>query len=79
MSDEIRAIDAVVNIWTPEALAGRPDRRDFYTGKMNVDPMIYEGLSLEAMIDRMDRAGIERAFLDRGNANLLARRRRIGR
>lgn len=63
MSDEVRAIDAVVNIWTPEALAGRPDRRAFYTGKMNVDPVLFEGLSLRDMIDRMDRAGIERAFL----------------
>ena len=63
MSDDIRAIDAVVNIWTPEALAGRPDRRAFYTAKMNVDPVLFEGLSLGEMIDRMDRAGIERAFL----------------
>jgi len=32
----LRAIDAVVNIWTPEALAGRPDRTGFYTSKMRV-------------------------------------------
>jgi len=59
----LRAIDAVVNIWTPEALAGRPDRRAFYTDKMRVDPVVFDGLSLEAMLERMDRAGIERAFL----------------
>jgi predicted TIM-barrel fold metal-dependent hydrolase len=59
----LRAIDAVVNIWTPEALAGRPDRSGFYTGKMRVKPEIYAGLSLEEMIARMDAAGIERAFL----------------
>jgi predicted TIM-barrel fold metal-dependent hydrolase len=59
----LRAIDAVVNIWTPEALAGRPDRTAFYTSKMRVKPEIYAGLSLEEMIARMDAAGIERAFL----------------
>ncbi|MCX7686150.1 MAG: amidohydrolase family protein [Acetobacteraceae bacterium] len=59
----LRAIDAVVNIWTPEALAGRPDRSGFYTGKMRVRPEIYAGISLEEMIARMDAAGIERAFL----------------
>lgn len=59
----VKAIDAVVNIWTKEALAGRPDRRAFYTEKMRVDPFLFEGLSLEAMLGRMDRAGIERAFL----------------
>jgi len=59
----LRAIDAVVNIWTPEALAGRPDRSGFYTSKMRVTPEIYSGMSLEEMIARMDAAGIERAFL----------------
>lgn len=59
----LRAIDAVVNIWTPEALAGRPDRSGFYTAKMRVKPEIYAGMSLEEMIARMDAAGIERAFL----------------
>ena len=32
-------IDAVVNIHTPEALAGRPDRGPFLT-KLRVDPKI---------------------------------------
>jgi predicted TIM-barrel fold metal-dependent hydrolase len=59
----LRAIDAVVNIWTLEALAGRPDRSGFYTSKMRVTPEIYAGMSLEEMIARMDAAGIERAFL----------------
>lgn len=59
----VQAIDAVVNIWTPEALAGRPSREAFYTGKVKVDPETFEGISLDTMIERMDRAGIERAFL----------------
>jgi len=59
----VRAIDAVVNIWTEEALKGRPSREAFYTEKVKVDRATFEGLSLEAMIERMDRAGIERAFL----------------
>jgi predicted TIM-barrel fold metal-dependent hydrolase len=57
------AIDAVVNIWTEEALAGRPDRNDFYTGKVKVDRATFEGVSLEDMIRRMDEAGIERTML----------------
>jgi predicted TIM-barrel fold metal-dependent hydrolase len=63
MSYDIPAIDAVVNIWTPEALAGRPDRRAFYTEKMRVDTGTFEGLSLEEMLARMDAANIETAFL----------------
>lgn len=64
MSDhDIQAIDAVVNIWTPEALAGRPDRRSFYTEKMRVDTRTFEGMTLEEMLARMDAAGIEKAFL----------------
>lgn len=59
----VRAIDAVVNIWTPEALAGRPSREEFYTSKVKVDRETYEGIPLETMLQRMDRAGIERAFL----------------
>lgn len=60
---DVKAIDAVVNIWTPEALRGRPDRRAFYTGKMGVDADTFEGISLDDMLRRMDAAGIERAFL----------------
>jgi predicted TIM-barrel fold metal-dependent hydrolase len=61
--DSLRAIDAVVNIWTPEALAERPDRREFYVGKMGVDPGIYEGITLARMLELMDRAGIGHALL----------------
>lgn len=57
-------IDAVVNIWTPEALSHRPGwGKDFFVGKMKADPALMTGLSLEAMIGRMDAAGIDRAFL----------------
>jgi predicted TIM-barrel fold metal-dependent hydrolase len=63
MSYDTQAIDVVVNIWTPEALAGRPDRRAFFTEKMRVDTRTFEGISLEEMLARMDAAGIEMAFL----------------
>jgi len=63
MEHEIRAIDTVVNIWTSEALAGRPDRSAFYSDKIGVDSPTMAGISLETMIERMDAAGIERAFL----------------
>ncbi|MDX2201272.1 MAG: amidohydrolase family protein [Hyphomicrobiaceae bacterium] len=64
MSQTIKAIDAVVNIWTPEALSHRPGwGPDFFVGKMKADQGIMSGLSLEAMLDLMDEAGIEKAFL----------------
>jgi len=62
MESKIKAIDAVVNIWTAQALEGRPDRRPFYQ-KMRVPKEFYEGISLEVMLERMDQAGIERAML----------------
>ena len=59
-----KAIDAVVNIWTPEVLALRPGGgRSFFVDKMGMDEGLSGGLSLEALIARMDAAGIERAFL----------------
>ncbi|WP_210497107.1 amidohydrolase family protein [Microvirga antarctica] len=61
---DVKMIDAVVNIWTPEALAHRPDwGPGFFVGKMKADSGLMSGISLEAMIERMDRAGIERGFL----------------
>lgn len=63
MSERIQAIDTVVNIWTKEALASRPDRSAFFRGKIGVDRETFEGVSLEQMIERMDEAGTERAFL----------------
>ena len=60
----VKAIDAVVNLQTEEALAHRPeDRRGFYREKIGVSEDAYRGLSLEDMLRRMDDAGIERAFL----------------
>ncbi|MBP6514846.1 MAG: hypothetical protein KA224_06670, partial [Steroidobacteraceae bacterium] len=60
---DVKAIDAVVNIWTSEALAQRPDWKDgFFQGKVKArSPM--GAVSLEQMLERMEAAGIERAFL----------------
>ena len=63
MAFDILAIDAVVNIWTKEALANRPERKSFYVDKMRVGDGTFEGVSLEDMIGRMDAAGIQRSFL----------------
>ncbi len=63
MKHEIQAIDAVVNIWTPEALANRPERKSFYVDKMRVTQGTFDGISLEQMIEQMDAAGIERSLL----------------
>ncbi len=63
MSAEYLAIDAVVNIWTPEAISHRPDWTDeFFIGKVK-GSHDSRGISLEAMIAQMDSAGIGRAFL----------------
>lgn len=64
MTDSIRAIDAVVNIWTEEALSHRPDwGSEFFVGKMKARDSDMSGLTLEAMIARMDEANIGHAFL----------------
>ena len=58
------SIDAVVNIWTEEALSHRPGwGGDFFVDKMNVDSGQMAPQSLEQMIDMLDAANIERAFL----------------
>lgn len=60
----VKAVDAVVNIQTKEALANRPeDRRGFYVNKMGVEEATFDGLTHEDMLRRMDNAGIEKAFL----------------
>ncbi|MEJ2602593.1 MAG: amidohydrolase family protein [Gammaproteobacteria bacterium] len=64
MTDDYRAIDAVVNIWTEEALSVRPDwGPDFFVGKMKAQGGLMSGLTLEQMIARMDEAGIGHGFL----------------
>ena len=60
---DIQAIDAVVNLWTPEMLAIRPNRDAFYGDKMKVDRQDLKGITLDEMLRRMDAAGIERSFL----------------
>jgi predicted TIM-barrel fold metal-dependent hydrolase len=61
---DYQAIDAVVNIWTEEALAQRPDwGPEFFSGKMNADRGLMAGVSLAQMLEMMDEAGIERSFL----------------
>ncbi len=60
----LRAIDAVVNIWTRRALEQRPDwKDDFFAGKMRAQDALMAGLSLEDMIARMGAAGIGHGFL----------------
>ncbi len=57
------AIDAVVNLWTPEALAHRPGwTDDFFVGKVKGEHGS-GGITLETMIEDMDAAGIGHAFL----------------
>ena len=61
---DIKIIDAVVNVWTEEALSVRPDwGTDFFVEKMKANKELMNGLSLENMILRMNSAGIDHAFL----------------
>lgn len=60
---EYGAVDAVVNLWTPEALAHRPGwTDDFFVGKVKGQHDA-SGISLEQMLEGMDAAGIGSAFL----------------
>ena len=61
---DYKAIDAVVNIWTKEALSHRPGwGEEFFVDKMNVKNTLMPGLTLEEMLEKMEEAGIEKAFL----------------
>ncbi len=61
---DIPAIDAVVNLWTPEAYALRPDTtRGFFVDKIGVEEQTYTGISLDEILARMDTAGTEKSFL----------------
>jgi hypothetical protein len=61
---DIMAIDAVVNPITPEVIRLRPQWfQEFYSGKLHKDSVVLTGHSHEEMLARMDRAGIEKAFL----------------
>ncbi len=63
MSNGYKVIDAVANIWTPEALSHRPNwTDDFFVGKVK-GSHDSRGISLEAMLAQMDSAGIQKAFL----------------
>jgi predicted TIM-barrel fold metal-dependent hydrolase len=63
MSFDYQAIDAITNIWTPEALSHRPNwTDDFFVGKVK-GKHDSGGISLEDMLAGMDEAGISMAFL----------------
>lgn len=61
---DIPAIDAVVNLWTPEVCARRAESfRGFFVDKIGVGEKTYEGITLDEMLRQMDAAGIEKGFL----------------
>ncbi len=62
-SEYYQAIDAVVNIWTPEALSCRPNWTDtFFVGKVK-GQHDSSGISLEQLLHEMDEAEVEYGFL----------------
>ena len=60
-----KAIDTVVNLLTPEVAASRPQwSGDFHASTFHQDKAgIRAGHTFPEMLDMMDRAGVERAFL----------------
>ena len=56
------AIDIVINLHTPEMMAIRRPR-EFLEEKIGVDEEARTGLTLEGYFERMDRAGIDMAFI----------------
>ena len=67
MSD-IQAIDVVTNLYTEEIVKMRPKwYQRFYTGKFGMESAMLKGLTLEAMVEKMDRAGIEIGLLIANN------------
>ncbi|MFK7888446.1 MAG: amidohydrolase family protein [Gammaproteobacteria bacterium] len=63
-NDHYVAIDAVVNLWTREALSVRPDWKDeFFSGKMRAKDSLMSGMTLDQMIERMAAANIGHGFL----------------
>ncbi|NBS09078.1 MAG: amidohydrolase [Betaproteobacteria bacterium] len=58
------AIDIVVNIYTPQAIAeNRIPTDDNFLDKVRLDSAYSKGLSMEQYLEKMDRAGIERSLL----------------
>ena len=61
---DVGAIDAVCNFQIDDPDVKRPPwSRDFLANKIGVAPEIVEGLAPEALIDKLNRAGIEHALL----------------
>lgn len=60
----IRAIDIVCNLYTPELVADRPSwTGSFFGGKLGQPDSLVGGVDLPRLVDMLDEAGIERAFL----------------
>ena len=66
MSDaDYKVVDAVVGLMTPEAMKHRPGwGSEFFEDKMNAAKGTMGGFSsLDEMMDTLDEAGIDKAFL----------------
>lgn len=64
MAYQLKAIDAVCNYEFEDKEATRPDwAKKFITEKIGADATAVNGVTEEAFLEKMDRAGIEHAFL----------------
>lgn len=63
-SHDIQAIDTVVNPHTPEIVAMRPEwAKSFHQDKFHRDDSVVHGYSYELMLEMLDGAGTDKAFL----------------
>ena len=61
---KVKAVDAVCNLRTPEAMASKgPEWGGFLGGKIPASQDTLEGVGMDELIARMDAAGIEKALL----------------
>ena len=61
---DYKAIDAVVNIWNEEALRQRPGwGDDFFQKKMNSKSSTGDPIEIDQLVEILDDAGIDKAFL----------------
>jgi len=64
MAYDFKAIDVVANLLTPEVVQSRPAwSREFHKGKIKVKDDTVNGVTVEEMVERMDRAGIDIALV----------------
>ncbi|MAR78849.1 MAG: amidohydrolase [Rhodospirillaceae bacterium] len=64
MNNRVKAIDIVVNLWTEEAMRFRSKtNQSFFVDKIGISNETYSGISIDQMLESMDKSDIEVSFL----------------